>query len=240
MPTRCPSASNAAARLTVSDVLPTPPLPEAIASTRVERSSEIPFVRSVTEPRSFSVSTAFSSCESTSKESETERTPGRDATCSLTWSWKLVRSGQPTTVRAIVTETSGPSSEISRTIPRSTTLRFNSGSITRSSAFRTASRFGSIANEPSNGEDTAVTWAELVWRNLLRRRVRTMLTAAGVAIGVGLIVALLSLTTGAKRTAGQLIHIGRADFGLFQRGVFDLTQSRLPDGLAARVDRERG
>ena len=85
-----------------------------------------------------------------------------------------------------------------------------------------------------------MTWAELVWRNLLRRRVRTMLTAAGVSIGVGLIVALLSLTAGATRTADELIHVGRADLGLFQRGVFDLTQSRLPDGLAARVDRVRG
>ena len=67
-----------------------------------------------------------------------------------------------------------------------------------------------------------------------------MLTAAGVSIGVGLIVALLSLTAGAKRTADELIHVGRADFGLFQRGIADLTQSRLPASLAARVDREPG
>ena len=32
--------------------------------------------------------------------------------------------------------------------------------------------------------DTDVTWPGLVWRNLLRRRVRTGLTSAGVAIGV--------------------------------------------------------
>src|SRR5919204_289248 len=35
-----------------------------------------------------------------------------------------------------------------------------------------------------------MTWLGLVWRNLLRRRVRTALTAAGVALGVALIVAL--------------------------------------------------
>ncbi|MGB2952226.1 MAG: FtsX-like permease family protein [Gaiellaceae bacterium] len=85
-----------------------------------------------------------------------------------------------------------------------------------------------------------MTWAELVWRNLLRRRVRTLLTAAGVAIGVGLIVALLSLTAGATKTADELIHVGRADFGLFQRGVSDLTLSRLSNNLAARIDREPG
>jgi putative ABC transport system permease protein len=85
-----------------------------------------------------------------------------------------------------------------------------------------------------------MTWAGLVVRNLLRRRVRTGLTAAGVALGVGLIVALLSIANGAKRTADELIHVGRADFGLFQAGTSDLTLSRLPEGLAAQVAREPG
>jgi putative ABC transport system permease protein len=85
-----------------------------------------------------------------------------------------------------------------------------------------------------------VTWFGLVVRNLLRRRVRTALTAAGVALGVGLIVAFLSIANGAKRTADELIHVGRADFGLFQAGTSDLTLSRLPQGLAAKVAREPG
>ena len=55
----------------------------------------------------------------------------------------------------------------------------------------------------------AVTWAGFVWKNLLRRQARTALTAAGVAIGVGLIVALLSITAGVRKTAGDLIHVGR-------------------------------
>ena len=77
-------------------------------------------------------------------------------------------------------------------------------------------------------------------RNLWRRPVRTALTAAGVSLGVGLIVALLSITNGAKETAAQLIHIGRADFGLFQSGTADLTQSLLPESMAAEVAREPG
>jgi putative ABC transport system permease protein len=85
-----------------------------------------------------------------------------------------------------------------------------------------------------------VTWTGLVLRNLRRRPVRTALTAAGVSVGVGLIVALLSITNGAKRTAAQLIHIGRADFGLFQAGTADLTQSLLPQSLARDVAREQG
>jgi putative ABC transport system permease protein len=89
-------------------------------------------------------------------------------------------------------------------------------------------------------EDSGMTWLGLVRRNLLRRPVRTGLTAAGVSLGVGLIVALLSITNGAKATAAQLIHVGRADFGLFQAGTADLTQSLLPESLERDVAREPG
>src|ERR671933_2921315 len=104
----------------------------------------------------------------------------------------------------------------------SVTGRRSSGSITCSSASRIASRLGPTRLRLA--KMSHVTWGGLVLRNLLRRPVRTALTAAGVSLGVGLIVALLSITNGAKRTAGQLIHIGRADFGLFQAGTADLTQ----------------
>jgi len=83
-----------------------------------------------------------------------------------------------------------------------------------------------------------VTWGSLVWKNLLRRRARTGLTALGVGLGVGLIIALLAITAGVHRTAEDLIHVGRADFGLFQGDVNDFTRSNLPQGLAASVARD--
>ena len=85
-----------------------------------------------------------------------------------------------------------------------------------------------------------MTWLGLVRKNLLRRPVRTLLTAAGVAIGVGLIVALLSIAAGTRQTASDLIHVGRADFGLFQSGVSDATKSLLPVSLEAKIRREPG
>jgi putative ABC transport system permease protein len=85
-----------------------------------------------------------------------------------------------------------------------------------------------------------VTWTGLVWRNLLRRPARTALTATGVAIAVALIVTLLSIAAGVHRTASDLIHVGRADFGVFQDGVSDFTRSLLPESLSARVAREPG
>lgn len=85
-----------------------------------------------------------------------------------------------------------------------------------------------------------MTWFGLVRKNLFRRPARTLLTAAGVSLGVGLIVALLSITQGVHRTAGDLIHIGRADFGVFQSDVSDLTRSYLPDSLEAKLARVPG
>ena len=75
----------------------------------------------------------------------------------------------------------------------------------------------------------------MAWTNLMRRRARSMLTAVGVALGVGLIVALLSISAGVQLAVGNIIHIGRADFGLFQGQVTDLTRSQLPSGLAHQV-----
>src|SRR5262245_45234434 len=74
----------------------------------------------------------------------------------------------------------------------------------------------------------------------MRRKARTSLTVAGVAIGVGLIVALLSITEGVKSTAKDLIHVGRSDFGLFQQGASDLTRSVLPESLADKVRNDPG
>ena len=88
--------------------------------------------------------------------------------------------------------------------------------------------------------ECSVTWTGLVWRNLLRRPVRTLLTAAGVALGVALIVALLAVSAGTRRTASDLIHVGRSDFGLFQSGVDDATRSALPAQLETKVARDPG
>jgi putative ABC transport system permease protein len=85
-----------------------------------------------------------------------------------------------------------------------------------------------------------VTWAGLIWKNLLRRPSRTAFTAVGVGLGVALIVALLAITNGVHRTAGDLIHVGRSDFGLFQSGVSDFTRSFLPESLAEQIAREPG
>ena len=80
----------------------------------------------------------------------------------------------------------------------------------------------------------------IIRANLLRRWGRTLLTGLGVALGVTTTVALLALTGGLSRSAGDLAKLGHADFAVFQRGLADLTASSLPTSIVARVDRVPG
>jgi len=75
----------------------------------------------------------------------------------------------------------------------------------------------------------------LIAANVGRRRARTALTAAGIAVGVAAVVALLSLSAGLNRAAGDLVHLGRGDFGVFQRDASDPTASVLPLSLLRRI-----
>lgn len=79
----------------------------------------------------------------------------------------------------------------------------------------------------------------MIFANLRRRPSRTALTAAGIAVGVATIVALLSFTQGLSRTASGLTHLGGSDLGVFQANVSDPTTSTLPESLVGRLARER-
>jgi len=72
---------------------------------------------------------------------------------------------------------------------------------------------------------------------MARHKARTFATAIGIALGVGTIVALLSVGSGLKRTADELVHIGQADMGIFQSGTSDPTTSILPVSLADRLNK---
>jgi len=76
----------------------------------------------------------------------------------------------------------------------------------------------------------------LIAVNLVRHKARTLATAIGIALGVGMIVALLSVGEGLSDAAEELVHLGQADLGIFQAGVQDPTASVLPVSLTRRVD----
>jgi putative ABC transport system permease protein len=76
--------------------------------------------------------------------------------------------------------------------------------------------------------------------NLRRRPGRTLLTALGSALGIATIVALLAVGGGAKHSAGEFIHLGASDLGLFQRDAADPTTSVLPTSLIPELRRTPG
>jgi putative ABC transport system permease protein len=76
----------------------------------------------------------------------------------------------------------------------------------------------------------------IVATNLLRRKARTVFTASGIAVGVAMIVALLSFTQGLQDTAAGFVHLGGSDLGVFQANVSDPTASVLPDSIVGRLE----
>jgi len=80
----------------------------------------------------------------------------------------------------------------------------------------------------------------LVVASLRRRPARALLTATGIAVGVAAVVALISLGDGLKQTAAGFIHLGKADLGLFQKGIADPTASVLPTSMVPRLEAQQG
>jgi putative ABC transport system permease protein len=67
----------------------------------------------------------------------------------------------------------------------------------------------------------------LIFRNLLRQRIRTLLTALGISLGITTVVALGVVTHSLKATAKDILHAGGADFAIGQAGSADLSFSTL-------------
>ena len=99
-PTFAPDAARAAARFTVTDDLPTPPLPLATAKTRV---SEVGLEKGISgaswPPRSWVCSPRRCSSLITSSSTRTRDTPSTAPTAAVTSRVIVSRSGQPATVR---------------------------------------------------------------------------------------------------------------------------------------------
>lgn len=81
-----------------------------------------------------------------------------------------------------------------------------------------------------------MTFAALILRNLRRQRVRTILTAVGISVGITTVVALGSITAGLKTTMGDLVRAGGSDFMVAQAGSSDLSFSIVPEEVVAAVE----
>src|SRR4029453_15344418 len=142
--TRWPWAARPAARLTVTEDLPTPPLPEATARTLVVESSPqkvIFFCSCAPGPRRRVTMAWRWSSVITPRSTLTPVTPGSGDTAAVTSLGMRSLSGQPATVSNTSTATRPLSSiETSLTMSRSVMGRWISGSITCPRAAMTSSR----------------------------------------------------------------------------------------------------
>jgi putative ABC transport system permease protein len=67
----------------------------------------------------------------------------------------------------------------------------------------------------------------LVFRNLIRQKIRTGLTVVGISIGIAAVVALGIITSSLRASAGEFLTAGGSDFAIGRNGSSDLTFSTL-------------
>jgi putative ABC transport system permease protein len=72
-----------------------------------------------------------------------------------------------------------------------------------------------------------VTFVGLLVHNVWRRRLRAVVTAVAVAIGVTAVLTLGVLTNSLRETAISVLQIGKADFSVSQKGASDVLYSTI-------------
>ena len=74
-----------------------------------------------------------------------------------------------------------------------------------------------------------VTFTGLLAHNVWRRRLRSLVTAVAVAIGVTAVLALGVLTNSLRDTAVAVLQLGKADFSVSQKGASDVLYSTMTE-----------
>lgn len=80
----------------------------------------------------------------------------------------------------------------------------------------------------------------LIGHNVWSKKVRSMLTASAVAIGVIVVVVLGIVTDSIRTTAAGVLKVGAADFTVSQKGLSDILESALTTQQLERVQQVPG
>ena len=75
----------------------------------------------------------------------------------------------------------------------------------------------------------------LIFRNLLRRKVRTLLTILGIGVGVTVIIALGALADGFQAGYGAMMQGSKADLVLSQPDAMDVSYSAVKEEVGAEL-----
>ncbi len=85
-----------------------------------------------------------------------------------------------------------------------------------------------------------MSFVELVWQNVVSRKVRVALTALAVAVAIMTVVTLGVLTQSLRRTAISVLRTGSADFTVAQKGVSDVLYSAMDTSEIQRIQETPG
>ena len=77
--------------------------------------------------------------------------------------------------------------------------------------------------------------ARIILKNLLRRKIRTLLTVLGVCVGVTAIIALGALADGFRAGYGSMMSGSKADLVLSQPDVMDVSYSAVDEAVGAEL-----
>ena len=80
-----------------------------------------------------------------------------------------------------------------------------------------------------------MTFAGLIFKNLSRQRMRTVLTVLGISVGITTVVALGTVTAGLRASSSAFIHAGNADLLVVQEGASDLSFSTLDETVGTKI-----
>ncbi|MBM4425055.1 MAG: ABC transporter permease [Chloroflexi bacterium] len=94
---------------------------------------------------------------------------------------------------------------------------------------------GAGVNLGAMGRATARLVSGNALRNLFRRPTRTLVTLAGLGIGVGFVVALIAMVDGIRQTFTELATLGQVDLMAEQAGVSDASLSVIDERTADRI-----
>ncbi len=75
----------------------------------------------------------------------------------------------------------------------------------------------------------------MIWRNLMRRKTRSILTVVGVAIGVAAVVSLVAMGDGFYTQMNSMLSKGGSDLAIRQAKTADMTLSALDEDLGRRL-----
>ena len=79
------------------------------------------------------------------------------------------------------------------------------------------------------------TRVRICLKNLLRRKIRTLLTVIGIAIGVAAIIGLGALADGLQSGYGSMLKGTKADLILSQPDAFDLSYSTVDEAIGKEL-----